>query len=189
MSHFTVVYDACVLYPAPLRDLLMHLAVLDLYRAKWTDLIHDEWIKSLLEDRPDLDAKQLHRTRELMNSNVRDCLVTDFESLITALELPDENDRHVLAAAVRCGADVIVTFNLKDFPAERLALYRIEALHPDEFLKYQLDLTPNIVCTAAKRHRASLKRIPKTVNEYLETLEAQGLVQTVSELRKFAELI
>ena len=124
-----------------------------------------------------------------MNSNVRDCLVIDFESLITALELPDENDRHVLAAAVRCGADVIVTFNLKDFPAERLALYRIEALHPDEFLKYQLDLTPNIVCTAAKRHRASLKRIPKTVNKYLETLEAQGLVQTVSELRKFAELI
>lgn len=85
MSHFTVVYDACVLYPAPLRDLLMHLAVLDLYRAKWTDLIHDEWINSLLEDRPDLDAKQLQRTRELMNSNVRDCLVTDFESLITAL--------------------------------------------------------------------------------------------------------
>lgn len=85
--------------------------------------------------------------------------------------------------------DVIVTFNLKDFPAERLATYGIDPLHPDEFLKYQLDLAPNVVCTAAKRHRASLKRSPKTVDEYLETLEAQGLVQTVSELRKFAELI
>ena len=75
VSNFTVLYDACVLYPAPLRDLLMHVAVTDLYRAKWTDAIHDEWTRNVLKDRPDLKPEQLQRTRELMNSHVRDCLV------------------------------------------------------------------------------------------------------------------
>jgi predicted nucleic acid-binding protein len=189
LSHFTVVYDACVLYPAPLRDLLMHVALLDLYRAKWSWMIHDEWIGSLLKNRPDLTAEQLQRTRDLMDAHVRDCLVTGFEDLIPAINLPDANDRHVLAAAIRAGADVIVTFNQKHFPAASLQPYGIETLYPDEFLKYQLDLAPNIICTAAKRHRASLKNKPKTVTEYLETLNAQGLAQTVAELRKFAELI
>ena len=178
-----------MLYPAPLRDLLMHLAVLDLFRAKWSTTIHDEWISNLLKNRPDLTAEQLHRTRELMDANVRDCIVSGFEQLIPALELPDEKDRHVLAVAIRSGADVIVTFNRKDFPEQYLKPYGVESLHPDEFLKFQLDLAPNVVCTAAKRQRASLKKRPKTVIEYLETLESLGLVQTVAELRKFSELI
>jgi hypothetical protein len=124
-----------------------------------------------------------------MNSHVRDCLVTGYESLIEAVTLPDPDDRHVLAAAIRAGADLILTFNLKDFPEEALRPYGIESQHPDDFLMLQLDLAPNIVCAAAKRHRASLKNPPKDVEGYLVTLEAQGLVQTVSGLSKFAELI
>jgi predicted nucleic acid-binding protein len=189
VSHFTVVYDACVLYPAPLRDLLMYVAVTDLYRAKWTNEIHEEWIRNLLKRRPDLNEEQLQRTRDLMNANVRDCLVTGYEPLIDAVMLPDPNDRHVLAAAIRAGADLIVTFNLKDFPEKDLKPYGIEAQHPDDFLMFQLDLAPNIVCSAAKRHRASLKNPPMNVDEYLANLESQGLVQTVSSLRNFAELI
>lgn len=118
MSGLTVVYDACVLYPAPLRDLLMHLAVTDLYRAKWSDAIHDEWTRNVLRDRPDLKAEQLQRTRNLMNAHVLDSLVAGFEPLIPDITLPDPDDRHVLAAAIHCGADIIVTFNLKDFPDE-----------------------------------------------------------------------
>jgi hypothetical protein len=189
VSNFTVVYDSCVLYPAPLRDLLMHLAVTDQYRARWTNMIHDEWIRSVLNNRPDLKPSQLERTRELMNSNVRDCLVTGYEDLIPNLNLPDPEDRHVLAAAIRSGADLIVTFNLKDFPIETLKIYGMEAQHPDDFLAYQLDLAPNIVCTAAKRHRASLRNPPKDVDEYLRTLEAQSLPQTASGLRGYAQLI
>ena len=68
-----------MLYPAPLRDLLMHLSMLDLFRAKWTLMIHDEWMSSLLRDRPDLSKEQLQRTRDLMDAHVRDCLVTGFE--------------------------------------------------------------------------------------------------------------
>ena len=167
----------------------MNLALLDLYRAKWTDAIHDEWIGNVLRNRPDIKPEQLQRTREMMNSHVRNCLITEYETIIPGLTLPDPDDRHVLAAAIRANAALIVTFNLKDFPADALKPYGIEAKHPDNFLTYQLDLAPNIVCTAAKRHRASLKNPPKDVEAYLNTLEAQGLAQTVAELKKFAELI
>ncbi|MCI0620634.1 MAG: PIN domain-containing protein [Acidobacteria bacterium] len=189
MSDFTAVYDACVLYPAPLRDLLMYLALADLFRAKWTDAIHNEWIRSVLKERPDLKPEQLERTRDLMNAHVRDCLVTNYEDLIPALTLPDPDDRHVLAAAIRAGADVIVTFNLDDFPADALGKYGIEGQHPDDFIMHLLDLAPNVVCAAAKRQRQSLKKPPKTVSEFLEALERQGLPQTVAALRLFSELI
>ena len=69
-SHYTVVYDACVMYPAPLRSFLMYLALTGIYRARWTEQIHDEWIRNLLHKRPDLDSEKLQRTRELMNANV-----------------------------------------------------------------------------------------------------------------------
>jgi hypothetical protein len=93
-SHFTVVYDACVLYPAPLRDLLMRLALTDLFRARCTDLIHDEWMRNVLAQRPDLKSEDLERTRSLMNAHVRDGLATRFEHLIPSVELPDPDDRH-----------------------------------------------------------------------------------------------
>ncbi|MBI1902310.1 MAG: PIN domain-containing protein [Planctomycetia bacterium] len=189
MGQLTVVYDACVLYPAPLRDLLMHLAITDLVHAKWTAHIHDEWMRSVLKERPDLTRKQLERTRDLMDAHVRDCLVTGYEDLIPALSLPDPDDRHVLAAAIRAGADVIVTFNLTDFPSEALAKYGIEALHPDVFVRQLLDVAPKLVCLAAKRQRASLKNPPRSVEEFLATLERLEMTQTVARLRDFAESI
>jgi hypothetical protein len=167
----------------------MHLAMKDMYRAKWTDLIHEEWIRNLLENRPDLTKTQLERTRDLMNAHVRDCLVTGFEDLVEALTLPDPDARHVLAAAIRCGASAIVTSNLKDFPDEVLSKYGVEALHPDDFLTLQLDLSPSTVCEAAKCHRESLKNPRKTVDDYLNSLEAQSLPQTVARLREFSRLI
>jgi hypothetical protein len=101
----------------------MEMAAMGLFRAKWTDRIHEEWISSLLENRPDLTRNKLERTRDLMNEAVPDCLVDGYEPLTAGVELPDENDRHVLAAAIHCSADALVTFNLKDFPPDRLAPY------------------------------------------------------------------
>lgn len=185
MTSFSVVYDACVLYPAPLRDLLMHLALTDLYRAKWTEEIHNEWMKNVLAARQDLTRDQLERTRNLMNSSVRDCLVTGYEFLIPTLQLPDDNDHHVLAAAIRSQSSVILTFNLKDFPADELEKFDVEALHPDEFISDLIDLNPARVLAAVARHRQSLKNPPKTTDEYLDTLLQQGLPETVSQLRQW----
>ncbi len=189
MATLTALYDACVLYPASLRDFLMRLALTDLFRAKWTDEIHEEWIRSLLESRPDLKREQLERTRALMNAHVRDSLVTEYQDLIPALKLPDPDDRHVLAAAIRGRASVIVTYNLSDFPDTVLSRYGIEAQHPDEFIAHLLGLDEGAVCAAAKAQRESLRKPPKTVEEYLAVLERQGLVQTVTRLRWFASLI
>ena len=167
----------------------MELATTDLFRAKWSDKIHDEWICKLLENRPDLNREQLEETRNLMDAHVIDCLVTDYQDLIPSLDLPDPNDRHVLAAAIRSETDVIVTFNLKDFPHDTLAKHGIDVQHPDEFIKRLLDLAPDTVCESAKTHRQRLKNPPKTVDEYLASLEHQGLAQTVRGLRSFARLL
>jgi hypothetical protein len=169
--------------------LLVQLAVTDIFRARWTNQIHDEWIGRLLENRPDLRRGDLENTRVLMNRNVRDCLVTGYEGLIPGLSLPDENDRHVLAAAIQCRADLIVTKNLKDFPESALAPYDVEAIHPDEFIANELDLYESAVCESVKIVRARLKNPPKSVDDYLRTLEGQGLVVSVAKLRDFAALL
>lgn len=187
--HYTVVYDACVLYPAPLRSFLMYLAVTDLYRARWSNLIHEEWIGNLLEQRPDLTREQLLRVRDLMNQHVRGSLVESFEPLIHSVELPDQGDRHVVACAIHCGAEAIVTFNLKDFPVACLDRYGIRAVHPDDFLLDMLDLNASKVIEAARNHRASLKNPPFTQDEYFDCLQKQRLPQMVSQLRQYAAII
>lgn len=188
-SPFTVVYDACVLYPAPLRDLLMHLALTGAYRARWSAQIHNEWTRNVLKNRPELIQTQLDRTVELMNLAIPDCLVTEFEPLVHGLELPDEDDRHVLAAAIKCGASVIVTYNLKDFPHEILKRYEIEALHPDVFLSDIWDLDKAAVLEAVQKQRALLKNPTYTPRELLDTLLKQRLPEIVKHISTFEMLI
>jgi predicted nucleic acid-binding protein len=189
LSDFRVVYDANVLYPAPLRDLLMHQALTGLFRAKWTEEIHQEWMRNVLANRPDLTLGQLERTRDLMNRAVPDCLVQGYEPLIAALTLPDPDDRHVLAAAIRAGADAIITFNRKDFPKAVLKGYGLEALHPDDFLLDLLDLDTPRVLGAVKNQRAGLRNPPKTVEELLELLKLQGLNRSVAVLEPYKDVL
>ena len=189
MKDFIVLLDSCVLYPAPLRSLFMYLAVTDLFQARWTLSIHEEWMRSVRNDYPDITQAKLERVRGLMNSHVRNCLVEDYESLIPSLTLPDPDDRHVLAAAIRGGANLIVTFNLRDFPKEVLTPFGIEAQHPDDFVSHLLNQAPAIVCAAVKRQRESLKAPPKTVAEFLDILARQSLPQTAAQLAAVAELI
>ena len=170
----TAVLDACVLYPAPLRDFFMRLAV-KLYQPKWTEQIHEEWVRNVLEDRPDLTRSQLSRTRELMNRHGGACLVTGYEPLIASLTLPDANDRHVLAAAITAAAPVIVTFNLKDFPRLILSAHGVQAVHPDEFALSLYDADPEQFVALVKIHRQSLVTPPKSPEGYLETLSGCGL--------------
>jgi hypothetical protein len=167
----------------------MELATAGLFRARWTNEIHDEWIRNVLKNRPDLSPEPLERTRTNMNRAVMGCLVDGYQSLVGALTLPDGGDRHVLAAAIHCSADAIITANLKHFPKAELAKYEIEAQHPDEFLHHQFGLDEASMVVAAQRIRKRLKNPPKTAEEYLDALEAQQLPQTVADLRSYVTLI
>lgn len=189
MSGYTALLDANVLYPAPLRDLLLQLAVTDLFRARWTADIHREWIEALLAEQPHRSRDALERTRALMDLHTRDALVTHYEALIPSLTLPDPDDRHVLAAAIVGRCDVIVTRNLSDFPEDALARFGIESQHPDEFLCNQMTLASGLFCSAVRTVRARLKNPSYSVEEYLATLTRQGLVATAAELEPFAELL
>jgi hypothetical protein len=183
----TAILDACVLYETRLRSFLMYLAMSDLLWARWTHRIHEEWMRNVLENHPHLTREKLERTRELMDSHALDAIVTDYEDLVASLTLPDPGDRHVLAAAIRGGVSAIVTFNLKDFPAEVLAEFDLEALHPDDLLERLIDLDAEAICAAARQDRGSLKNPPKSVEEYLADLERAGIPRTVAALRPFRD--
>jgi predicted nucleic acid-binding protein len=184
-----VVLDACVLYPAPLRDLFMNLAVAGLIHARWTNNIHEEWMRNVLTDRPDLTRAQLERTRDLMNVHAPESLVQDFESLIPTLTLPDPDDRHVLAAAIKASASAVITFNLSDFRETFLRPYRIAAKHPDAFACEVWDTGPEVVREALHQHRLSLHRPPKTAAQYIETLERSNLPRFALRLRPYEDEI
>jgi hypothetical protein len=189
LAQFTAFLDACVLYPAPLRDLLLELAVSGLFRAKWTTAIQVEWVEALLRERSDLSREALMRTGARMNLALPDALVDGYDGLAASLHLPDPDDRHVLAAAIKARADIIVTSNLRDFPEAALAPWSIEAQHPDVFLANLFHLAPPRFLAAVKTVRDRLRNPPKTTTEYLETLRRQGLLATVAELEPYSGLI
>ncbi len=183
------VLDACVIYPPSLRDVLMWLAVVKVYEPCWTEAIHDEWMRSVLADRPEVNAEQLERTRRLMDQTSPKCLVQNYERHIPALALPDENDRHVLAAAIEANASVIVTCNLKDFPRRVLSDFGVHALSPDAFMEALFIQNRPRFLRGIRRHRASLKNPHKTADEYLSTLRTQGLIQIADHLDPYQEEI
>lgn len=184
-SPYPVILDACVLYPARLRDLLMHLGIAGLYQPKWSRCIQDEWRRNLIANRPEILPEILQNTVKMMNSALPDANVTGYKGLINDLDLPDPNDRHVLAAAIRAKAEIIVTLNHKDFPPEVLRPFEIETLHPDAFISDLFDLNHALTLEAVRRQRQSLKRPPMTVDEFLEMLLKQGLPMTVKELAHY----
>lgn len=134
-------------------------------------------------------GEKLRRTQNLMNNHVVDSLVRDYEYLIETFELPDPNDRHVLAAAVHCGATIIATFNLDDFPKKQLSPYGIEAIAPDDLIARQISISPESVLSTAREQREEMKNPAKTVEQYLDTLEKQRLPKTVVFLREHRDEI
>lgn len=177
-----VVLDANVLYPAQLRDLLMRLAVEGLIRVHWTNEIHEEWTRAVLERHPDIAPEQLARTRALMEQALPAARVTGYRRGLSQVILPDPDDRHVVAAALKAGASAIVTFNVRDFPAEVLVPHGLEPIHPDAFVRSLYEAEPKRVVEVARRHRTTLRRPPLTVTEYPATLEHAGMEQMAGVL-------
>lgn len=182
------VYDACVLYPAPVRDILLEFAVADLVQAKWTDQIHQEWVGNLVKKRPEIENSIL-RTKSLMDEAGPDAIVRNYESLIDSITLPDSKDCHVLAAAVKCGAQYIVTKNLKDFPKNHLSPFDVEAIHPDKFIEHHYFLNQSAVISCVKQIRVRLQNPEMNAADYLDNLAKLGLPITEQLLRDYIELI
>lgn len=181
MALLTAVLDACVLYGDRRRDLLIRLArpgrsrQAGMYQARWTEAIHDEWTSALKRNRPDLAPEKIDRTRSLMDRAILDCLIVGYEPLIPAIDIPDPKDRHVVAAAIQGEADLIVTINLKDFPAEVLAPYNLEAQHPDDFIMTLAESDPVGVLETFVEMQVSLQKPPVTTEELLHVLRRDDL--------------
>ncbi|MBA9883206.1 PIN domain-containing protein [Ralstonia pickettii] len=189
-ARYTALLDACVLYPVALADSLMSLATAGLFAAKWTQKIEQEWIAALEAQRADLKGK-LEVRRNSMREAIPDWEVPEigWASLLNSYQLPDPDDRHVLAAAVAGHADCIVTANLRDFPPDVLAAYGIEVLDPDRFIINQWDLDSLAAMTAFKRMRARWRKPQATPEDFAVALERNGLVLTAQRIRDAADLI
>lgn len=178
-TSYTALLDSSVLFPAFISSLLLWIASTRLFRVKWTEQIHTEWIERRLARYPDLSRAQLERRRQRMDAEFRDSLVLGYEVLIESLTLPDPNDRHVLAAAITCRANVIVTANLRDFPESSLSQYSIFSQHPDDFILDQMDLhsdSARLLATAIAQHKLSLTDSRPTWTKYLEFMARETVL-------------
>jgi predicted nucleic acid-binding protein len=187
-GRYTAVLDACVLFSRLQRDVLLSLAHADLYTARWTQEIENEWTSSLIEKYPDA-AEKIPLVVEQMREAIPDCLIVDYELFIPSLQLPDENDRHVLAAAIRGNADAIVSLNTKDFPADVLSKFDIEIQTPDQFVLNQIMLHPPRALTAIKKMRARWERPSLTASDMIDLFEKRQLPQTAAHLRDVLDLL
>jgi len=173
-ARFTAVLDANVLYPVVLRDYLLWLAVYELYTPKWSNRLLDEFAEIFNRVNLNISPSQVKKQIDLMNTVWMD-----------TIELPDENDRHVVAAAIKCNANVIVTNNLKDFPKEFLIGFDLTAIGPDNFIADIIDLDPKLCREAFREMVLSKTKPPYDELDYLEIFRRNGLEQSASELSRF----
>ena len=169
------VLDANVLYGADLRSFLLHLAVEGAYIPRWSAAIEEEWMENLSRNRTDLKPINLQRTARLMNATFPEAMVDDYHPLLSSLVLPDQNDRHVLAVAIRTAATGVVTFNSQDFPDKVLEQHDLIRLSPDELLSRAFANDPSAVRRAFTQQVNSMKRPSVTPPELVQKLERAGL--------------
>ncbi|MFA7327585.1 MAG: PIN domain-containing protein [Candidatus Kapaibacterium sp.] len=183
----TAVLDACVLYPAPIRDLLLSLASEGLFEPKWSKMINEEWVRNLLLKRKDIKRERLEVTVGFMNKSFPLANTRNYRNLTTKLNLPDKNDNHVLSSAIKSKSQYIVTSNLKDFPSIILKEYNINAIHPDEFILNLLKNNEERSLKAFSELMYRLKNPPITQEELLIIFEKIGLSKTSSKLAELTK--
>lgn len=180
--HFPVFLDTCVLYPIVLTDTLLRIAEQSVFRPHWSEHVLEELRRNLVK-LPQLDEAAVERRLGHMVTAFPHAMVTGYEPLIEGMEC-DPKDRHVMAAAVHSDCQVVVTYNLKDFPEAAMASHQIEAVHPDTFLLDQLDLYPEAVVHALWRQSAAAARPKLTPLQLIAAFEKLELRYFASELRR-----
>jgi len=181
---FPALLDTCVLFPNYLNDTLLTQADAGTFRPLWSGGILEELGRNLREV-AHLSQQQVDHRIGRMRRSFPDAEVTGYEALIDGMT-NDPKDRHVLAAAVRGNVEVLVTFNLRDFPEAALKPFDIDAVHPDEFLLDQLDLYPGIAlgCLEDQVNRYTRIKGPMSVEELLRPLEKAGVPRFADEVRR-----
>lgn len=175
------VLDACVLYDAPVRDLLLRLGSEGTLEPLWSARILDECWRALAENRPDITADQMSRLRAALERAFPRACIATIRSF--GVSLPDHDDTHVLETALAAGAPVIVTYNLRDFPADLLQPHGVTAWHPDVLVTDILDANPSTVARVVTQQAAAMRRPPVTLERLLATLSEHGLHRSVARLR------
>jgi len=176
------VFDACILYPFHLRNIVVQAAVDRLVEARWSDQIHDEWIRNLAANAPTIPLERLQATRRLMNNALPGATVAAYEHLISTVSLPDPDDRHVVATAIAASASVILTWNLQDFPATELKKFGLRRQTPDAFLVELYDQAPDLTVSSLANARRNLNKSRVSVSEFIDILGKQKLTQLVTRL-------
>lgn len=178
------VYDACVLYPFHLRNILIQCASDGLVEARWTDDIHDEWMRNLAANTPGLPIERLEATRDRMNAVLPEAAVANHRPFIADLTLPDPDDRHVLAAAIAGKASVIVTWNRKDFPPKNLLAHGVTSKSPDDFLTDLHAAFPEALISSVRNARHNLRKTIPSVVAFVDALHQGGLKKFSGVLRR-----
>lgn len=181
------VYDACILYPFHLRNVVVQVAVDGLVDARWTETIHDEWIRNLLANTPGLPAEHFQATKQLMNIAVPEATVSGYERHIQTVSLPDPDDRHVAAAAIEAGASIIVTWNLRDFPPSELKKHGLAPQSPDAFLLDIYELAPHLLLASLANARSNLSRSRVSATDFIDILRDQRLVKLATQIEKHVD--
>lgn len=183
--YFTAVIDANVLFPVVIRDYLLWLSIYQLFTPKWTNKILDEFRTVFRAKGIDASERRIEDMVATMNKACPFALVDNYEHLMDSLDLPDIDDRHVVAAAIKCNADCIVTHNLKDFPSNYLNSMGLEVVEPDAFIADIVDLAPTKCCDAFRAMVLTKRKPPYEEKDYLNILRNNGLNQTSDELEKY----
>ena len=168
------IFDACVLYPFHLRNIVVQAAVDRLVEARWTNAIHDEWIRNLAAGKT-IPLSHLQRTRRLMDTALPNAMVGGYESHLPAVDLPDPDDRHVVAAGVAAGASVILTWSVRDFPAKALKKFDLRRETPNAFLSAIYDEAPDLMVSSLARARRNLTKSSPSASDFIKILREQRL--------------
>ncbi len=177
------VFDACILYPFHLRNVIVQAGVDRLVDARWTDEIHDEWMRNLVANAPGLSVDRLTATKQLMTIALPDAMVGGYEKHIATISLPDPDDRHVVAAAIEAKATHILTWNLRHFPVRALKAHGLVRQTPDAFLADLYDKVPQLLLASLANARRNLSKSGLSAEEFVDVLREQKLSQLAKRLR------
>lgn len=181
-SPAVAVCDACILYPFHLRNVIVQVSVDRLFDARWTDAIHDEWMRNLVANAPGLSIDRLETTKKLMDLALPKAMIAGYEKHIPAVHLPDPDDRHVVAAAIEAGASTIITWNVRDFPIPEMKKHNLVLQTPDAFLATLHEQVPERLTSSLANARRNLSRSRVSTSDFIGILRDNRLIRLAAQI-------